>query len=61
MDPYVGSRIHVDERPDLIKISPLYNKIIWTATHPDPKDRPTLKEFREMVVIIRIPKSKWCI
>ena len=59
-DPYVGSRIHVDERPDLIKISPLYNKIIWTATHPDPKDRPTLKEFHEMVINARTPKSKWC-
>ena len=59
-DPYVGSRIHVDERPDLINVSPLYNKMIWTATHPDPKDRPTLKEFHEMVVIARTPKSKWC-
>jgi len=60
-DPYVGSRIHVDERPDLTKISHLYNKIIWIATHPDPKDRPTLKEFREMVVILKMPMSKWCV
>ena len=60
-DPYVGSRIHVDERPNLTKMSPLYNKIIWIATHPDPKDRPTLKEFRVMVIAARTPKSKWCI
>ena len=60
-DPYIGSRIHVDERPDLVNVSPLYSKIIWTATEPDPKGRPTIKEFREIVIIARTPKSKWCI
>ena len=60
-DPHVGPRIHVDERPDLVNVSQLYSKIIWTATEPDPKGRPTLKEFREIVIIARTPKSKWCI
>ncbi len=59
-DPYEGSRIHVEERPRLTGTSPLYSKIIWIATNNNPKERPTLKEYREIVVLLRNPKNSLC-
>jgi hypothetical protein len=58
-DPYEGSRIHVDERPHLSGTPTLYSKLIWIATN-DMKERPTLKEFREIVVNMRNPKTSLC-
>ena len=60
-DPYEVYRIHIDERPDLANVPSLIAKIIWAATYTDPKDRPTLKEFRDIIIVMRNPKSKWCI
>ena len=59
-DPYEGSRIHVNDRPRLTDIPPVYSKLIWIATNDNPKERPTLKEFREIVVNMRNPKSSFC-
>jgi len=59
-DPYEGSRIDVNERPRLIDTSPLYSKLIWIATNDNPKERPTLKEFREIVINMRNPKTFSC-
>lgn len=61
-DPYIGSRIHVSERPHLgHNMNPDYSKLIYVATEPDPKHRPTLKEFRELIMNMKKPKSMWCI
>jgi hypothetical protein len=59
-DPYEGSRIHVEERPRLTGTSPLYSKIIWIATNHNPKERPTLKEFREIITPLRNPETSLC-
>jgi hypothetical protein len=60
-DPYEGSRINVNERPHLIGTPTIYSKLIWIATNDNPKERPTLKEFREVVVNMRNPKSSFCV
>jgi serine/threonine protein kinase len=56
-DPYIEPRIHVDERPNLGHMNPDYSKLIYIATNPDPKHRPTLKEFRELIIDMKTPKS----
>lgn len=56
-DPYIGSRVHVSERPHLGHMNPDYSKLIYIATNPDPKHRPTLKEFRELIIDMKTPKS----
>jgi len=56
-DPYEGSRVHVDERPSLSGISPIYSKLIWIATNANPIGRPTLKEYREAVVNLNQPTA----
>ena len=56
-DPYEGSRVDVDERPSLSGISPIYSKLIWTATDANPTERPTLKEYREAVVNMNQPTA----
>lgn len=58
-DPYVGCRIHVSERPHLGHVNHVYSKLIYIATNPDPKHRPTLKEFRELIMDSGKPKSMW--
>ena len=59
-DPYEGSRISVNERPQLTDTPTVYSKLIWIATNENPKERPTLKEFREIVINMRNPKSSVC-
>jgi len=48
-DPYDGHRIHVYDRPTLTLINPIYGRLIWNATTADVKQRPTMKEWREMI------------
>lgn len=59
-DPYEGSRIHANERPRLIDTPTVYSKLIWIATNDNPKERPTLKEFREIVINTRNQKTSLC-
>jgi len=59
-DPYEGSRIHANERPRLTDTAPVYSKLIWIATNDNPKERPTLKEFREIVINTRNPQTSLC-
>jgi hypothetical protein len=52
-DPYEdGVRIYPDERPNLI--GHLNNRkvagLVWVATEPDTRNRPTLADFRKLVV-----------
>jgi hypothetical protein len=60
-DPYVGSRVDVYERPCLDNIPPLYSKIIWVATNANQKERPTIKDFREMVLRMHVSDKYPCI
>lgn len=59
-DPYEGYRIHANERPRLIDTPTVYSKLIWIATNDNPKERPTLKEFREIVINTRNQKTSLC-
>jgi hypothetical protein len=56
-DPYDGHRIYVYDRPDMNLMNPIYGRLIWNATESDVKQRPTLKEWREMVEGTRITKK----
>ncbi len=48
-DPYDGHRIHVYDRPTMTLMNPVYGRLVWNATDSDVKQRPTMKEWREMV------------
>ena len=49
-DPFEGSRVNVYERPpSLLSFNPIYGKLIWIATNSDPKQRPTLAEWRTTI------------
>jgi serine/threonine protein kinase len=48
-DPYDGHRIHVYDRPDMTFVNHAFGRLIWNATESDVKQRPTMKEWREMV------------
>jgi hypothetical protein len=53
-DPYVGPRVFADERPPHIhEVNMNLSKLIWTATEPDIKARPTLYEWKNQVVYAR--------
>ena len=61
MDPYEGSRLNVHERPCLSGIPSIYAKLIWIATDADQTERPTIKDFREIVIQTRTPDKYSCI
>lgn len=49
-DPYHEIRIHADERPNFkVNCNERYRRLIYSATEPDIKKRPTLKEWKEML------------
>jgi hypothetical protein len=60
-DPYEGHRIHVYDRPDMTMMNPIYGQLIWSATHSDVKQRPTMKEWSEMVKETKGTKWNNCI
>jgi hypothetical protein len=62
-DPFVGSRVNVNERPpSLLWINPTYGRLIFIATHHDPKQRPTLSEWRDTILSLTSPvKNKCCL
>lgn len=60
-DPFYDSRVNVNERPpSLLLINPLYGRLIFIATHHDPKQRPTLSEWRETVLQMNSPTKTLC-
>jgi hypothetical protein len=59
-DPYEGSRVDVNERPHLNEIQPTYAKLIWIATNADPKERPTLSEYRDIATNMLNPIKGSC-
>jgi serine/threonine protein kinase len=61
-DPFEGSRVNVYERPPslLTECNPLFGNIIWLATNSDPKQRPTLAEWRTTIEQLNTPEKKYC-
>ena len=60
-DPFDGDRHHVYDRPDMIMMNPIYARLIWSATCSDLKQRPTTKEWREMIVKEMNPPKNSCV
>jgi hypothetical protein len=58
-DPYVGSRPNAYARPELTMVNPLFSRLIWLATDPDIRQRPTLKDWRKLVEYSMVSSSKW--
>ena len=51
-DPYDGHRTTPTDRPYMLEMNLTLSKLIWNATEPDVKVRPTLQDWKQQITTI---------
>jgi len=61
-DPFVGHRVFANNRPlRMDEINAKLMVLIWNATEPDIKMRPTLQEWKKQIIAAKIKNKYSCV